>query len=170
MVHGWPGVCVTEDVVYYEGIKWELKEKTNIWVSECFQSAGDQVLHLGVDDSVFFALSLNDLQGVCGHAREYDRMCEFTHNITDTRARTVTQADHSCTLSWHILHFVMFLFCCSYRWSSIRVGTVRVSWKEYWSEEGTRKHTMEEGFQDPGCDSCGQKRIDTPGYIMVQCP
>ena len=24
--------------------------------SECFQSAGDQVLQLGVDDSVFFAL------------------------------------------------------------------------------------------------------------------
>ena len=27
---------------------------------QCFQSAGDQVLQLGVDDSVFFDLSLND--------------------------------------------------------------------------------------------------------------
>jgi hypothetical protein len=45
--------------------------------AQCFQSAGDQVLHLGVDVSVFFDLSLNDLQGVCGHAR------------TDARASTV---------------------------------------------------------------------------------
>ncbi len=29
--------------------------------SQCFQSAGDQVLLLGVDGSVFFDLSLNDL-------------------------------------------------------------------------------------------------------------
>ncbi len=42
--------------------------------SECFQSAGDQVLQLGVDDSVFFALSLNELQGVCGHAGVYHHM------------------------------------------------------------------------------------------------
>ena len=59
--------------------------------AQCFQSAGDQVLQLGVDDSVFFDLSLNDLQGVCGHARAYDRMCEFTHNSTDARADTVVQ-------------------------------------------------------------------------------
>jgi hypothetical protein len=36
--------------------------------AQCFQSAGDQVLQLGVDGSVFFDLSLNDLEGVCGHA------------------------------------------------------------------------------------------------------
>jgi hypothetical protein len=35
----------------------------------CFQSTGHQVLQVGVDVSVFFTLSLNDLQGVCGHAR-----------------------------------------------------------------------------------------------------
>ncbi len=29
--------------------------------TQCFQSAGDQVLLLGVDDSVFFDLSLNYL-------------------------------------------------------------------------------------------------------------
>ncbi len=29
--------------------------------AQCFQSAGDQVLLLGVDDSVIFDLSLNDL-------------------------------------------------------------------------------------------------------------
>ena len=56
---------------------------------QCFQSTGDQVLKLGVDGSVFFDLSLNDLQGVCGHARAYDRMCAFTHNSTDARASTV---------------------------------------------------------------------------------
>ncbi len=71
----------------------------SLGTSECFQSAGDQVLQRGVDDSVFFTLSLNDLQGVCGHARAYDRMCEFTHNNTDARANTMTQTDHSCTLS-----------------------------------------------------------------------
>ena len=63
--------------------------------AECFQSAGDRVLYLGVDDSVFFVLSLNDLEGVCGHARAYHRMCEFTHNNTDARASTVVQTDHS---------------------------------------------------------------------------
>ncbi len=41
----------------------------SLGTSECFQSPGDQVLQLGVDDSVFFTLSLNDLQGVCGHVR-----------------------------------------------------------------------------------------------------
>jgi hypothetical protein len=61
----------------------------SLGASQCFQSAGDQVLQLGVDDSVFFDLSLNDLQGVCGHTRVYDRMCEFTHNSTDARASTV---------------------------------------------------------------------------------
>ena len=39
--------------------------------AECFQSVGDQVLHLVVDDSVFFTLSLEELEGVCGHARVY---------------------------------------------------------------------------------------------------
>ncbi len=102
------------------------------------------------DDSVFFTLSLNDLHGVCGHARAYDRMCEFTHNNTDARASTMAQTDHSCTLSWHLRHFVMLLFCCSNRWSSSRVGTVRVSWKGYWSEEGAINRTMEEGFQEDG--------------------
>jgi hypothetical protein len=62
---------------------------------ECFQSAGDQVLELGVDVSVFFGLSVNELQGVCGHARPYDRMCEFTHNSTDVRGSTVAETDHS---------------------------------------------------------------------------
>ena len=71
----------------------------SLGTAECFQSAGHQVLQLGVDGSVFFALSLNDLQGVWGHARAYDRICEFTHNSTDARASTMAQADHSCTLS-----------------------------------------------------------------------
>ena len=62
---------------------------------ECFQSTGDQVLQFGVDDSVFFTLTLNELQGVRGHSRVYHRMCEFTHNITETSLRTVTQTDHS---------------------------------------------------------------------------
>jgi hypothetical protein len=91
--------------------------------SECFQSPGDQVFQLGVDDSVFCALSLNTWQGVWTSS-VYDRICEFTHNSTDVCANTVTQADHSCTLSWHLRYFVMFLFCCFYRWSSSRVGTV----------------------------------------------
>jgi hypothetical protein len=30
----------------------------SLGTSECFQSVGDQVLHLGVDDSVFFSLLL----------------------------------------------------------------------------------------------------------------
>ena len=41
----------------------------SLGTAECFQSAGDQVLQLGVDDSVFFGLSVNELQGVSGHAR-----------------------------------------------------------------------------------------------------
>ena len=32
----------------------------SLGTAECFQSTGDQVLHLGVDDSVFFTLSLKD--------------------------------------------------------------------------------------------------------------
>jgi hypothetical protein len=49
---------------------------------ECFQSDGDQVLQPGVGDSVFFVLSIDELQGVCGHPYTYHRMCEFTHNNT----------------------------------------------------------------------------------------
>jgi hypothetical protein len=71
----------------------------SLGTSECYQSTGDQVLQLGVDDSVFCELSLNtcfcalSLNTVCEDMLGYDRMCEFTHN------RTVTQTDHSCTLS-----------------------------------------------------------------------
>jgi len=67
--------------------------------AQCFQSAEDQVLQLGVDGSVFFELSLIDLQGVCGHAGACHHMCEFTQNSTDARAITVAQTDHSSTLS-----------------------------------------------------------------------
>jgi hypothetical protein len=97
--------------------------------SGCFQSSGDKVLELGVDDSVFCGLSLNTFQGVCGHSPSYDRMCEFTHNSTDHRdasvhndtdrpqfsvhfqivqlwsvqlwsvCDTMTQTDHSCTIT-----------------------------------------------------------------------
>jgi hypothetical protein len=49
---------------------------------ECFQTVTDQVLQYGVDDSVFFVLSLNELQSVCGHACVYDRMSEYKHNST----------------------------------------------------------------------------------------
>ncbi len=46
----------------------------SLGTSKCFQSVGDQglaqLLYLGVDVSVFFTLSLNDLPGVCGHGRD----------------------------------------------------------------------------------------------------
>jgi hypothetical protein len=67
--------------------------------AECFQSAADQVLQLGVDGSVFFELSLDQLQGVCGHARAYARMCECKHSSTDVHAIMVAQTDHSSTLA-----------------------------------------------------------------------
>ena len=67
----------------------------SLGTAECFQSAGDEALQHGVDGSVFFELSLDELQGVCGHARAYDHMCEFRHNITDVRASTVTQTEYS---------------------------------------------------------------------------
>jgi hypothetical protein len=57
---------------------------------QCFQFPADQVLQLGVDDSVFFDLSLNDFQGVCGHPGVYHRMCEFTQNSTDVGENPVT--------------------------------------------------------------------------------
>ena len=63
--------------------------------AECFQSAADQVLQLGVDGSLFCELSVIDLQGVRGHAGACHRMCEFTQNSTDARAITVAQTDHS---------------------------------------------------------------------------
>ena len=63
--------------------------------AECFQSVTDQVMKLGVDVSVFFALSLNELEGVCGHPHVYHHMCEFTHNITDFHTSTVAHTDHS---------------------------------------------------------------------------
>ena len=84
--------------------------------SECFQSPGDQVLYLGVDDSVFFALSLNDLEGVCGHARVYDRMCEFTqqhrcaceHNGTD-RPQLYTFMTHTVLCNVPVLLFLQVI-------------------------------------------------------------
>ena len=66
---------------------------------QCFQSDTDQVLELGVDDSVFFELSLIDLQGVRGHAGVCHHMCTFTQNSTDACAITVAQTDHSSTLA-----------------------------------------------------------------------
>ncbi len=63
--------------------------------AECFQSAADQVLQLGVDGSVFFDLSLDQLQGMCGHARAYARMCECKHSSTDAHPIMVAQTDHS---------------------------------------------------------------------------
>ena len=63
--------------------------------AQCFQSATDQVLQLGVDGSLFCKLSVIELQGVRGHAGACHRMCEFTQNSTDARASTVTQTDHS---------------------------------------------------------------------------
>jgi hypothetical protein len=63
--------------------------------AEYFQSPTDQVLQLGVDDSVFFELSLDQLQGVCGHARAYAHMCECKHSSTDAHAIMVAQTDHS---------------------------------------------------------------------------
>jgi hypothetical protein len=38
---------------------------------------------MGVDGRVFFGLSVHELEGVCGHTRAYDHMCEFRHNNTD---------------------------------------------------------------------------------------
>ena len=67
----------------------------SLGTTECFQSATDQVLQLGVDVSLFCELSVIDLQGVCGHAGACHRMCEFTHNSTDACAITVAQTDHS---------------------------------------------------------------------------
>jgi hypothetical protein len=67
--------------------------------AECFQSAADQALQVGVDGSVFFELSLDQLQGVCGHARAYARMCECKHSSTDVHAIMVAQTDHSSTLA-----------------------------------------------------------------------
>ena len=59
---------------------WSAEEVTTFvrWLGNtgCFQSVEYQVLYLGVDDSVFFGLSLNELKGVSGHARVYDRMSE----------------------------------------------------------------------------------------------
>jgi len=70
---------------------------------ECCQSATDQVLQLGVDGSLFYELSVIDLQGVRGHADVCHRMCEFTQNSTDARAITVAQTDHSSTLACNTL-------------------------------------------------------------------
>ena len=39
----------------------------SLGTAECFQSPGDHVMQLGVDVSVFFGLSVNELEGVCGH-------------------------------------------------------------------------------------------------------
>ena len=49
----------------------------SLGTDECFQSGTDQVLEVGGDDSVFFGLSVNEFQGVCGHVHTYDHMCEF---------------------------------------------------------------------------------------------
>ncbi len=89
-----------DDSVEWEDQQEQSSEKVTTFVrslgtTECFQSTGDQVLVFGVDDSVFFGLSVKDLKGVCGDSREYDNMCEFTHNSTDERSRTVTQSDNS---------------------------------------------------------------------------
>jgi hypothetical protein len=53
----------------------------SLGTADCFQFVGDQALQLGENDSVFFALSLEELQGVCGHARAYDHMCECKQNM-----------------------------------------------------------------------------------------
>ena len=63
--------------------------------AECFQSDGDAVLQYGVDGSVFFELSLTELQGLCGHALAYARMCECKHSSTHASAITVAPWAHT---------------------------------------------------------------------------
>jgi hypothetical protein len=70
----------------------------SLGTAECFQSAGDEALQHGVDGSVFFELSLNELQGVCGHARAYARMCECKHSSTEARTSTVAHTHRSLAL------------------------------------------------------------------------
>ena len=88
-----------DSVEQEDPLEWSSQQVTTflraLGTAECFQSAADQVLQLGVDGSVFFELSLDQLQGVCGHAGACHRMCEFTQNSTDARAITVAQTDHS---------------------------------------------------------------------------
>ncbi len=88
-------VTVTVSVEPQDPHEWSPEGVTtfvrSLGPAECFKSVGDQVMQLGVDDSVFFVLSLNELEGVCGHTRVYHHMCEFTQNITDARERTVTE-------------------------------------------------------------------------------
>jgi hypothetical protein len=51
------------------------------------------MMYLEVDDSIFFGLSVNEFQGVCGHVHTYDHMCEYTHNNADALATTVEETD-----------------------------------------------------------------------------
>ena len=67
----------------------------SLGTAECFQSDTNQVDDREWMTVFFFGLSVNEFQGVCGHARAYDRMCEFRHKNTDTRASTVVQTEHS---------------------------------------------------------------------------
>ena len=77
-----------------KGSTWSTEEAAtflrSLGPAECFQSATDKVLQHGVDDSVFFELSLNELQAVCGHVRSYFHMCEYKHSTTDACVITVT--------------------------------------------------------------------------------
>jgi hypothetical protein len=59
----------------------------SLGTTECFQSGGDQVLELGVDDSVFCALSLNTFQGVCTHVRCMI-VCVNSHTTGQMSVRT----------------------------------------------------------------------------------
>ncbi len=57
-------VTVFDSVESQDAREWS-EEKVVTFVrslgpDECFQSVGDQTLQLGVDDSVFFTLSLNE--------------------------------------------------------------------------------------------------------------
>jgi hypothetical protein len=92
--------------------------------AECFQSAGHEALQDGVDDSVFFELALNELQGVCGHPnirgvcghdRTYVRIREYKHHSTDVCVSTATHTHHSLTRSLCMKRLVMFPLCSSYR-------------------------------------------------------
>ena len=66
--------------------------------AECYQSATDQGLQHGVDDSVSFEFSVNYVQGVCGHGRAYARMWESKHRSTDGCPSTVVHEHHILTL------------------------------------------------------------------------
>ena len=98
---------------------------------EWFQSAGDHPLHLGVDDSVFFGLSVNELEGrqlqsILTKGREVWLCCSKIENkrdsVPDSRSQHILYKSHTSPSPIHTPLYIITPFSHVWHFQFFTVG------------------------------------------------